>query len=66
MKVKVEKVVEGTYGYDSIIVTIDKVKTDIVFDAKYSVMQYEGKYVDLINDNGVYKIKETKVTESAK
>lgn len=66
MKVEIEKVVEGTYGYDSIIVTIDKVKTDIVFDAKHNVKQYEGKYVDLTNNNGIYKIKEIKVTESSK
>ncbi len=66
MKVKIEKVLKGTYGYDSIIVTIDKVKTDIVFDAKHNVKQYEGKYVDLTNDNGTYKIKEIKVTEGAK
>jgi len=66
VKVKIEKVVEGTYGYDSIIVTIDKMKTDIVFDAKHKVKQYEGKYVDLSNENGIFKIKEIKVSENIK
>ncbi|MSS09500.1 hypothetical protein FYJ38_12710 [Clostridium sp. WB02_MRS01] len=66
MKIKIEKVVEGTYGYDSIIVTIDKMKTDIVFDAKYNVKQYEGKYVDLSNENGIFKIKEIKASENIK
>lgn len=66
MKVKIEKVVEGTYGYDSIIVTIDKMKTDIVFDAKYNVKQYEGKYIDLSNDDGIFKIKEIKTSDNIK
>ena len=66
MKIKIEKVVEGTYGYDSIIVTIDKMKTDIVFDAKHNVKQYEGKCVDLSNENGIFKIKEIKASENIK
>lgn len=66
MKVKIEKVVEGTYGYDSIIVTIDKMNTDIVFDAKHNVKRYEGKYVDLSNENGIFKIKEIKASENIK
>ena len=66
MKVKIEKVFEGTFGYDSITVLVDNNMTDIVFDKKDNVKQYEGKYVDLTNENGIYKIKEIKVTESAK
>ena len=34
LKVRIEKIIEGTYGYDSIIITEGKNVTDIVFDKK--------------------------------
>ena len=57
MKVKVEKVVVGIYEYDSIFVKIDGKNTEIVFRKEDKVSQYKGKEVELVNDNGVYKIK---------
>ena len=57
MKVKVEKVVVGIYEYDSISVKIDGKETEIVFSKKDNFAQYEGKEVELINDEGIFKIK---------
>lgn len=57
MKVKVEKVINGIYEYDSIVVKIDGKETEIVFRKEDKVLQYEGKEVDLVNSNGVFKIK---------
>ncbi len=57
MKTKIEKVNIGIYDYDSIVAEIDGKKTEIVFNKKENVAQYEGKEVDLVNDKGVYKIK---------
>lgn len=60
MKVKIESVAKGTFGYDSIVVNLDSKKTEIVFDSSYGVEKYSGKYVDLICNNGTYTIKEIK------
>ena len=57
MKVKVEKVIIGAYEYDSIVVDIDGKTTEIVFDKKENVAQYEGKEIDLVFEKGIYKIK---------
>ena len=57
MKLKVEKVVIGTYEYDSILVNIDGTDTEIVFRKEDKVSQYEGKEIELVNEKGVYKIK---------
>ena len=57
MKVKVEKVVVGIYEYDSIFVKIDNKLTEIVFRKEDKVSQYEGKEVELIDANGIYKVK---------
>lgn len=63
MKVKVEKVNVGTYDYDSIVVNIENKKTEIVFSKKDNVSQYEGKEIELVVENNLYKIKS--VTTSA-
>ena len=57
MKAKVEKVNVGTYDYDSIVVNIENKKTEIVFSKKDNVSQYEGKEVELVTENNLYKIK---------
>ena len=57
MRVKVEKVVIGSYEYDSIFVKIDGKLTEIVFKKEDKVSQYEGKEIELVNDKGIYKIK---------
>ena len=57
MKVKVDKVVVGIYEYDSIVVKIDGKDTEIVFRKEDKVSQYEGKEVELIDANGIYKVK---------
>lgn len=57
MKVKVEKVNIGVYDYDSIVVNIENKKTEIVFSKKDNVSQYEGKEVELVTENNLYKIK---------
>lgn len=58
MKVKVESVNIGVFDYDSIIVKINNNLTEIIFDKKDEVKKYDGKTVELINTNGIYKIKE--------
>lgn len=57
MKVKVENIVVGIYDYDSILVKIDNKDVEVVFGKETNVSQYEGKEIDLVNDNGVFKIK---------
>ena len=57
MKVKIEKVIIGNYGYDSIITNINNKRIDIIFEKKDNISQYAGKDVDLVNENGIYKIK---------
>lgn len=66
MKVKIESVNTGSFDYDSVLVTIDKNKTEIVFDKKDDVKKYEGKFIDLVEENGVYKINELKPSEAKK
>ena len=62
MKVKVEKVIIGMYDYDSVIVTINNKKTEIVFNKNDNVKQYEEKPVELVNTDGKYTIKPIKET----
>lgn len=62
MKVKVEKVIIGMYDYDSVIVTINNKKTEIVFNKNDNVKQYEEKTVELVNTDGKYAIKPIKET----
>lgn len=57
MKVKVEKVTVGNYEYDSILVTLEGKKTEIVFKKNVNLAQYEGKEIELTNEKGVYQIK---------
>lgn len=57
MKVKVEKANVGIYDYDSIVVNIENKKTEIVFSKKDNVSQYEGKEIELVTENNLYKIK---------
>lgn len=57
MKVKIEKVIIGNYGYDSIITNINNKRIEIIFEKKDNISQYDGKDVDLVNENGIYKIK---------
>ena len=66
LKVKIEKVNEGTYGYDSIVITKDKEITEIVFEKKDNVKKYEGKLVDLVDEDGRYVIKEMKPSDVTK
>lgn len=66
MKVKVEKVINGIYEYDSIIVKIDGKETEIVFRKEDKVSQHEGKEVELVNNNGVFKIKSVVETRNKK
>jgi len=58
MKVKVESVNVGNFEYDSIIVTLNDEKTEIVFNKKDNVLKYEGKMVELEKNNGTYTVKE--------
>lgn len=57
MRTKVEKVNIGIYEYDSIVVNIDNEKTEIVFKKGDNVAQYDGKEIELLNEDGIYKIK---------
>ena len=66
MKVKVEKVINGIYEYDSIIVKIDGKETEIVFKKEDKVSQHEGKEVELVDNNGVFKIKSVVETRNKK
>ena len=65
MKVKVEKANVGIYDYDSIVVNIENKKTEIVFSKKDNVSQYEGKEIELVTENNLYKIK-TVITSAKK
>ena len=65
MKVKVEKANVGIYDYDSIVVNIEGKKTEIVFRKEDKVSQYEGKEVELVTENNLYKIK-TVITSAKK
>lgn len=62
MKIKVEKVTIGNFGYDSITVKIDGKETEICFDKKDNVSKYYGKMIELVSNKGVYSIKEVKET----
>ena len=66
MKVKVEKVNIGVYDYDSIVVNIENKKTEIVFSKKDNVSQYDGKEVELVTENNLYKIKSTTTSATKK
>ena len=66
MKVKVEKVNIGIYDYDSIVVNIENKKTEIVFSKKDNVSQYEGKEVELVTENNLYKIKSATTSATKK
>ena len=57
MKVKVEKANVGLYDYDSIVLNIEGKKTEIVFRKEDKVSQYEGKEIELVTENNLYKIK---------
>ena len=65
MKVKVEKANVGIYDYDSIVVNIENKKTEIIFSKKDNVSQYEGKEIELVTENNLYKIK-TVITSAKK
>lgn len=57
MKTKIKDVIVGVYEYDSVIVDIDGKTTEIVFDKKDNISQYNGKEVELAYNKGVYTIK---------
>lgn len=63
MKVKVEKVNIGMYEYDSVVVNMDNKKMEIVFKKTDNVVQYDGKEIDIVNENGLYKIKSVSNTK---
>nr|WP_024835410.1 hypothetical protein [Clostridium sp. 12(A)] len=62
MKLKVKEVISD-YDYDCIVVDIDKISTQIVFNKSDHVERYLGKTVDLNCDNGKYTIKEASAPE---
>ena len=66
MKVKVEKANVGIYDYDSIVVNIEGKKTEIVFRKEDKVSQYEGKEIELVTENNLYKIKSVITSEKKK
>lgn len=66
MKVKIEKVTVGNYEYDSILVTLEGKKTEIVFKKNANLAQYEGKEIELTNEKGVYQIKPATSTTTKK
>lgn len=55
-KVKVIGISIGKYDCDSITVELDKIKTEICFDKKDKVSQYEGKEIYLSKDKGLFVI----------
>lgn len=55
-KVKVLDVIIGKFDYDSIIVQVDNVKTEICFNKEVNISEYKGKYIYLTKENGKYKI----------
>lgn len=55
-KVKVLDVIIGKFNYDSIIVKIDGVETEICFNKEVNVSEYNGKDAYLIKENDQYKI----------
>lgn len=63
MKVKVEKVNIGMYEYDSVVVNMDNKKVEIVFKKTDNVVQYDGKEIDIVSENGLYKIKSVSNTK---
>ncbi len=65
MKLKVKEVINDR-DYDCVIVDIDKVSTQIVFNKSDLVERYIGKTVELICDNGKYAIKEVPASTSEK
>lgn len=58
MKVKIEKVNVGVGDYDSIVVSENGNKKEIIFNKDANVSKYEGKDVDLTFADGRYAIKE--------
>lgn len=56
VKVKVISTTIGRYDCDSITVELDKVKTEICFDKKDKVSQYDGKEIYLSQNKGVFII----------
>lgn len=62
MKLKVKEVIND-HDYDCIVVDIDKIPTQIVFNKSDHVERYLGKTVDLNCDNGKYTIKEAPASE---
>lgn len=47
MKLKVDSVIEGKYGYDSLLAVVDQESISIAFDKKENVKQYVGKQIEL-------------------
>lgn len=47
MKLKVDSVIEGKYGYDSLLAVVDKESISIAFDKKENIKQYVGKQIEL-------------------
>jgi archaellum biogenesis ATPase FlaH len=62
VKLKVKEVINDR-DYDCVIVDIDKISTQIVFNKTDHVERYIGKTVELICDNGKYVIKEAPASE---
>lgn len=67
-KVKIIAVTIGRYDYDSITVKLDGVETEICFNKRCKVSQYDGKEVYLSKKKGLFiitpietRIKETRV-----
>jgi len=65
VKLKVKEVINDR-DYDCVIVDIDKISTQIVFNKTDHVERYIGKTVELICDNGKYTIREAPTSVSEK
>ena len=56
LKVKVININIGNFDYDSISVELDGIITEICFEKKDKVSQYDGKEIYLSKNKGVYVI----------
>lgn len=55
-KVKIVNIIIGDYDYDSMVVKLNGVKTEICFNKRYNISKYKGKEIFLTYDKGHYSI----------
>lgn len=63
VKVKVINATVGIYDCDSITVILDNKKTEICFDKKDKITQYEGKEIYLSQDKGIFIVTPVEYTK---